>query len=179
MVKCPKCNYTLVLLEHRQKYKCAKCGRLFPQQEIDAREFREKNKLERQKDRKQWLKEARANTNAKKAISKIIGEINNPKHRKTKEEYYEKNRETIINQKRSYRLSLSDQQKKEQNEKRKARRYKNVEATRLQGRINYWKQRQRALAVQFVENEGYKAHNSSLGELVANISAKPVKRGRV
>ena len=34
MSKCPNCSYTLVLLEYRRKYKCPKCGKLFPQQEI-------------------------------------------------------------------------------------------------------------------------------------------------
>jgi len=43
MAKCLNCNYTLVLLEHRRKYKCAKCGKLFPQSEIDNKEFVEWN----------------------------------------------------------------------------------------------------------------------------------------
>ena len=127
MPKCPNCYYELVLLEHRQKYKCAKCGRLFPQLGIDSKEFREQNKREREQSRKQWLREVRNNYNAKKAIPKIIEEIKNPKPKKTKEKYYNKKRDTIINQKKSYRLSLSDQQKKEQNGKRKLRRYKNIE----------------------------------------------------
>ena len=49
MPRCLKCNYKLVLLEDRRKYKCAKCGKLFPQKEIDDKEFRELNKGEKEK----------------------------------------------------------------------------------------------------------------------------------
>ena len=89
MTKCPNCNYTLVLLEYRQKYKCAKCGRLFFQKEIDAKEFREQNEKEREKDRKQMKKEQIYDYRARKVIPKIIEEIKNPKSTKTKEEYYD------------------------------------------------------------------------------------------
>ena len=51
MPKCANCFYELVLLEHRQKYKCAKCGRLFPQKEIDTNEFVEWNKQRRAEER--------------------------------------------------------------------------------------------------------------------------------
>lgn len=170
MPKCPNCYYELVLLEHRAKYKCAKCGELFPQLEIDSKEFREQNKKERQESRKQWHRESSQNQHARKVIPKIIDELNNPKPKKTKERYYDEHRDTIIQQKKSYRLSLSDQQKKEQNEKRKVRRYKNIDATRLKGRINYWKQQQKALAVQFFENEPYTAYNTQSQGFLATYS---------
>jgi transcription initiation factor TFIIIB Brf1 subunit/transcription initiation factor TFIIB len=51
MPKCPNCEYMLVLLEKRMKYKCAKCGRLFRQKEIDIKEFAEWNKNERAKEK--------------------------------------------------------------------------------------------------------------------------------
>ncbi|MBM3247377.1 hypothetical protein FJZ17_02455 [Candidatus Pacearchaeota archaeon] len=63
MPKCPKCNYTLVLLEKRMKYKCAKCGRLFRQKEIDTKEFAEWNKKERRKEE----------TEAKSSYSELCG----------------------------------------------------------------------------------------------------------
>jgi DNA-directed RNA polymerase subunit RPC12/RpoP len=37
--RCPNCNYSLVLLERRAKYKCALCSKLFPQKEVDDKEF--------------------------------------------------------------------------------------------------------------------------------------------
>ena len=58
MPKCPNCDYLLVLLEHRRKYKCAKCGRLFLQQKVDSKEFREWNKKRREKAKKKALEES-------------------------------------------------------------------------------------------------------------------------
>ena len=57
MSKCPNCFYELVLLEHRRKYKCAKCSRLFPQVEIESKEFREWNKKKRLISRKEYTKD--------------------------------------------------------------------------------------------------------------------------
>ncbi len=162
MSKCPNCFYELVLLEKRRKYKCAKCGRLWKQKEIETKEFKELNKRERKESRKQLKKEANQDFQAKKIIPKIIEQLKNPKAKKTKEEYYGQNRDMIIQQKREYRKQLSEQEKKEQNEKRKARRYANIEVTRLNSRINYWRQQQKALALQYYENEVYTPYTISL-----------------
>ena len=51
MPRCPNCSYILVLLERRGKYKCAKCGKLYPQKEIDDKEFREHNKRQKERDK--------------------------------------------------------------------------------------------------------------------------------
>ncbi len=158
MSKCPNCYYELVLLEHRSKYKCAKCGKLWNQKKIDIKEFKEWNKRERQESRKLWKKEAERNYQAEKIIPKIIEDLKNPKPQKTKEQYYEENRDKIIQQKRDYRSVLSGQAKKEQNQKRKERRYKNIDATRIQGRINYWRQQQKLLALLTLENELFNAY---------------------
>ena len=78
-----------------------------------------------------------------------------------KKEYYAKYREHIILQKRMYRARLSEEKRLEQNRKRKERRYRNIESTRLQGRINYWRRKLRQsfiqphqqLNLQKIENE--------------------------
>jgi len=57
MPRCPNCFYELVLLEKRRKYKCAKCGKLFPQKEIDDKEFRERNKKRREQAKKEARRE--------------------------------------------------------------------------------------------------------------------------
>ena len=54
MQRCPNCSYALVLLERRGKYKCAKCGKLYPQKQIDDKEFREYNKREKGKDKEDY-----------------------------------------------------------------------------------------------------------------------------
>ena len=57
MPTCPNCSYNLVLLQHRNKYKCALCSRLFPQKEIDEREFRDRNKRQRILDIEDYKRE--------------------------------------------------------------------------------------------------------------------------
>ncbi len=163
MPKCPSpCFYELVLLENRGKYKCARCGKLWKQKDIDLAEFIRQNKREREEDREQLKRKAKQAYQAKKAIPKVIEDIKNPKPLKTKEEYYEENRDKIIQQKKEYRKGLSEQAKKEQNEKRKARRYMNIEYTRIQCRINYWKQQQKALALKTFSDGFYTPYSVGL-----------------
>jgi hypothetical protein len=152
MAKCPNCNYTLALLERRHKYRCAKCGRLFSKQEIGLKEFKEYNEAERKKARKQYKIEVSQNQMARKTIPKIIEELKNPKLPKPP-----RSKKSQAEQKREYRKKQTGQQKKEENEKRKARRMKNLEGTRLNGRIEYWKQKQRALALLYCDFKGFRA----------------------
>ncbi len=144
MPRCPNCNYELVLIPRRRKYKCPKCGKSFSQKEIELKEFQKFNKEERKKARKQKHREVMLNYQAKKIIPKIIEEIKNPKPKKSQAE-----------QKREYRKNLSGQQKKLQNEKRNARRHKNIDGTRLNSRIEYWRNKQKALALKILENKLY------------------------
>ena len=44
------CSFKLVLLPYRPRYKCAKCGRLFSQKEIENKSFRQWNEKERELD---------------------------------------------------------------------------------------------------------------------------------
>lgn len=157
MTKCPNCGYELVLLEKRMKYKCAKCGKIFPKKEIDEKEFKEWNKQQREDDWKEIhpkskLTRTKARFN-KKEYQKRWREKNKERLRKYSQKYYFIHRDTLVIKKKEYRKGLNGQQKKEQNEKRKTRRYKNIEDTRLQGRINYWKQQQKALALEMYENK--------------------------
>ena len=66
MLRCPNCSYKLVLLSYRPKYKCALCSKLFPQKDIESKEFREFNKRKNiedteiyEKERKEKLKKIR------------------------------------------------------------------------------------------------------------------------
>ena len=147
MPRCPNCNYELVLIPRRRKYKCPKCGKSFSQKEIELKEFHKLNKEERKKSRKQYLQESIRNSQAKKIIPKIIYELKNPKPVKSESE-----------KKKEYRKNLSGQQKKEQNEKRNERRLKNIDGTRLNGRIEYWRNKQKALALQILENRLYNGY---------------------
>ena len=57
MSTCPNCGYELVLLERRRKYKCALCSKLFPQVEIENKEFRNWNKVQKQLDFQKYEQE--------------------------------------------------------------------------------------------------------------------------
>jgi hypothetical protein len=196
MPNCPNCSYELTLIERRRRYKCSKCSRLYLQKLIDEKEFREWNRGERVKDRKEikaeynrqnvaryqrenkekvnayqrkWSKTDKAKAAFKRYYEKnkkVINEkakakrqLNKEKISEEKAKYYDLHRDTIIGQKRAYRLGLSEQKKKEQNEKRKARRHRNIDDTRLTCRINYWKMQQRALALKTFSDDGFKAYN--------------------
>ena len=155
MPTCPKCFYQLVFLERRGKYKCSKCGKLFYQKEIETKEFVEWNKRERKKEKEAFYgkpqKQKELSEYEKKQRMRLASKkwyYNNLEKVGT---YYKKNRERIIQQKRKYRKSLSGQRKILDNEKRKARRCENMEDTRANARIEYWKRRQKELALKKLE----------------------------
>lgn len=132
MPRCPNCFYELVLLGKRRKYKCAKCGRLFPQREIDDKEFREQNKKRRIGAKVKMKKEAR------KEYRKKYNEKNPDKVRKWAREYYErnKNKPEFIKKKRENHKKWrrkNPEKIKEYNEKYK----KNKELHNAQKR-EYW-----------------------------------------
>ena len=155
MPTCPKCFYQLVLLEHRSKYKCAKCGKLFSQIEIDRKEFVERNKRERKKDREAFYekpqKQKKLSEYEKKQRMKLTFKKWYYKNLEKVRDYYQKNRERIIQQKKEYRKRLSGQRKKLDNKKRKARRYVNIDYTRANSRIEYWRRKQKELALKKLE----------------------------
>jgi len=146
-------------LEKRRKYKCAKCGKLFSQKEIENEEFREWNKVRRKEDRKENEKQRYREIYQRKKRLRLQ---NKKEDGENKISYYKRNQEKIIQQKREYRKGLSGQRKKEENEKRNARRHSDVEGTRLNSRINYWRQQQRNLALLQLENDYEKAYDAQL-----------------
>lgn len=101
MPRCPNCNYALVLLEHRRKYKCAKCSGLFSQREIDDKEFREQNKKRREEAKKE----------AKREYKKQYALENQDKIREWMKNYYAKNREKILAKAREKTKQLSEEEK--------------------------------------------------------------------
>jgi len=95
MPKCPNCFYELVLLEHRKKYKCAKCSKLFFQTKIDADEFVKFNKKERKRDKELF--------NRKPPKKKKLSYLEKIKRsRECQRKYRENNREEYNRKKREY-----------------------------------------------------------------------------
>lgn len=166
MQRCPNCSYLLVLLSHRHKYKCAKCGKLFSQILIDNKEFREWNKRQRLQDieniklnRKQRmsLSEEERKNRAKESTKKWR-ENNKERCRELSEKNYCKNRDRILAKKKVYRQEI----KEKDNKRRKEYRYQQVNRTRQLARIHWWRQKQKALALRELKNMEEKAYNANI-----------------
>jgi len=120
MPRCPNCNYLLVLLENRRKYKCAKCSKLFSQREIDDAEFRVWNKKRRKEDKENIEKELQEMI--KSSNKKLTKEELHEKKLILQKKWNEKNREYINEYKRKYWAKHRDKllaKRKENYERRK------------------------------------------------------------
>lgn len=167
MPRCPKCQYILVLLEYRQKYKCAKCSKLFSQIKIDNKGFREWNEKQRELDRelmfKKRMKHKKQNKidiRERRALRGLRLLFRNRRIKLSKEErklrkiesdllYGENHREQrVLNSKIWF----------ENNKERKYQYFKdyrknNIERARLLTRIHFWRQKQKKLALEMLENK--------------------------
>lgn len=156
--RCPNCNFTLVLLEKRIKYKCPKCSKLYSKLEIDAKNFRKYNKVEREKSRKQYSKESNQNSQAKKIIPKIIEDLNKPRPQKTLDKYYRKNKAKIFAQRKAFRLANWQML----NERARLARKKNIVKKRFDVRLAMLRTKQRRLALEFLKNGVFTAYKPNL-----------------
>ena len=117
MPSCPNCSYKLVLLSSRSKYKCALCSKLYPEKEIEVREFQELNKRLKLEDIENYEKEKQEHLTRIKEIrddlsilfkgfpkaNKISSAKPNYLHT-LKREYYEQNKEKISQLGKEWRL---------------------------------------------------------------------------
>lgn len=166
---CPNCFYSLVLLSHRQKYKCAKCSKLFKQQEIDNREFRRWNEWQRIQD-VEHLKLQRKpriilSLEGRKQRARLATKRWRAEHRELcrthSQEHYEKNKSTILAKRKLYRQQTKDQS----NTWRKAYRQRQITRTQHLARIHWWRYKQKSLALHYLENNTYEAYTSILKNL--------------
>ena len=137
MPRCPNCNYSLVLLEHRRKYKCAKCGKLFPQKEIEDKEFREFNKKRREESKKE----------SKKEYKKLYAQENRERISAWMREYYEKNKEKIKEQQRKW-VAKNPEKIKEYQRKYRGKNHDKINAQKR----GYWASNHEHLLVKRKEN---------------------------
>ncbi|MDD5331489.1 MAG: hypothetical protein PHE43_01540 [Candidatus Nanoarchaeia archaeon] len=151
MLRCPNCGYLLVLLPKRNKYKCSRCGGLFPQKEIDNKEFREW-------DERQRLQDVENIKSEKKPKIKLSEEEKIKRAKESREKNYYKNRDKILVRKKEYRREI----KERENVRRKAYRYQEIERTRQLSRIHWLRQRQKALALGWLKNTEEKAYNANI-----------------
>ncbi|MBI2106561.1 hypothetical protein HYT57_01120 [Candidatus Woesearchaeota archaeon] len=132
MARCIKCNYLLVLLPKRNKYKCPRCSSLFPEKEIDNKEFRIYNQRQRDIDREE-----------------LEFEIKQYKEEKLKRR--------LERQKKLQKKLWRQNNNEHYREWKKQHRLKQIEKIRQQDRIQFWRKQQKALVLQRLENEQYKA----------------------
>jgi len=185
MTRCPNCSYKLVLLSFRPKYKCALCSKLYPKKEIEVKEFQEFNKRRRIEDIEIYEKERKEYLVRIREIKKDLRLLFNGFSKTPKEyrkEYYEKNKDKIkqlnkewrlrnreydLNRKQEYRkrnrelLNTKAKIKRQANPeperlKNRIRRAKNRDMMRTYGMIQHYRTKQKALALQYLENDDFK-----------------------
>ena len=166
MARCIKCSYLLVLLPKRNKYKCSKCSSLFPQKDIENKEFRVWNKRQRLQDienikpeKKPRIKlsEEEKTRRTKESIKKWR-ERNKERCRELSEINYEKNKDKILAGKKAYRQEIKDKDRI----RRKDYRHQQIDRTRQLARIHWWRQKQKALALRELKNMEEKAYNPNI-----------------
>ena len=159
MPRCPNCQYILVLLEHRRKYKCAKCSRLYFQKYIENKEFEEYNKRQRILDKENLKSERKQKTKLsneeKKLRAKNYRLNHKTEHRVHSQNFYEKNKDKILANKKTYRLNS----KIKYNAWRRNYRAEQQDRIRLLTRISFWRNKQKKLAVEMLEKWGTYARN--------------------
>ena len=159
MSTCQSCGYELVLLERRLKYKCALCSRLYSQKEVENKTFRIWNEKQKENDLHNLDLE-------EKKINKLVQEnkilkafrflFKERKIKQSKEEILQKKQEYYLKNKQIINLNgkIRRQNNLEAyNKRRKDWRDKNLEIMRVYGQIQHYRSRQKALALQYLENK--------------------------
>ena len=168
---CPHCSYKLVLLSRRPKYKCALCSRLYSQKLIDNKEFQEWNLRERKSDRHLFIKEELDKLKQKewsnlmkgfrflfrfktKNVRKYKGVLLTKEEKlERKSQYYFNNRENELLRNKIYRQNNLEKT----NARKKHWCKSNALITSRYNLVQHYRQRQKALALQYLENDTKKA----------------------
>lgn len=180
MARCTKCNYLLVLLPKKNKYKCAKCSSLFAKREIDNKEFRNYNQRQRETDietlnleikqqKEEKLKkriERQKKLIERKKRLKLTEEERKQRKKEYDRKYYYQHREDKLLQKKLWRQTNNQHYR----EWKKQHRLKQREKIRQQDRIQFWRKQQKALALQRLENNEYKAPKPEIQSSVSTYS---------
>src|SRR3989344_5923607 len=156
MPRCPNCSYKLVLLSSRPKYKCALCSKFYPKKEIEVKEFQEFNKRRRiedienyEKERKEYLARIRQ---IKKSLRLLFNGFSKTPKEYRKEYYRKKNREVFNAKAKLKRQNNPEPERTRQNKYRG----ENRAIMRTYGMMQYYRTKQKALALQYLENDEFK-----------------------
>ena len=141
--RCPNWSFALVLLKRRRRYKCAKCGRIYYQKEIDDKEFREYNTRQRERDKDEFERQKLL----RRKTLKYRKKSDNPQKQKKLREYslrhYYKHRDRLLIQKKEYRRK----NKAKLNEYRQRYRKTDPNLTQVMSRIWYWRRMQKQVVL--------------------------------
>lgn len=187
---CPNCSYKLVLLSSRPKYKCALCSGLYPEKEIEVKEFQKLNKRLRIEDIENYEKERKEHFTTIRKVKHDLRLLFNgfPKTNKIdKEAYYQKNKEKIRQLSREWRLRNREYDLKrkieygkenrkirnlkarlrrqdslqQERERKKAWRNNKLPTMKTYGMIQHYRTKQKALALQYLKNDTYSLSNNN------------------
>ncbi len=173
MPRCPNCSYMLVLLERRRKYKCAKCGNLYPQKDIELKDFKKWNLRQRISDKENIKKESKPKgkrpvlteeeriERAKAYMKKYYTE-NKEKFRERGLEYRKKNRAKERERERIWRENNQERynarkreyyrrNKERLNKKSVERRRMNFDKYSCSHKLGKLKKKQKQLAVRMID----------------------------
>lgn len=182
MSRCPNCSYVLVFLSDRAKYKCAKCSGVFPQKEIDNKEFRNWNKRQKELDKenlKQTIKQERTINRIRVSKPKLSPEERKLREKEYNKTHYNKNKDKILSKQREKYWENHEKELgrcriyRENNRKKKSiynkkwiqankEHYKqwlksylnnNKTENKLKKRLGHWRNKQKLLTLQFFKNE--------------------------
>jgi len=171
---CPNCNYELILLSNRTKYKCALCSKLYPQKFIDNIEFRELNKRQKLMDVENIDKEQKEELIRLKELKKSIRLLfknktsnewklgDRDKYNELKREYWNKKAEHL----NSKRRELYNSRKNEILNHQKQWELNNQHNHRMKRRLADLREYQKQLAVKMLENRQYKPSTAKIQEVL-------------
>jgi len=182
MPTCPNCNYELVLLSSRLKYKCPLCSKLYSKKLIENKTFRIWNKKQKEQDlhnlqleikqRKESLQERKILKSLKllfkekRHYNKLTPEEKEQRIKNYSKWYYHKNKEKLLEQDDKWRqanpekYSLTNKRwlAKNKDKRRnflKAYRIRNLSLEQQNLRLAHWRRKQKALADTYLKNTDY------------------------
>ena len=139
---------------------------MFPQKEIDNKEFRAWNKRQRLQDIENIKPEKKIRIKLSdeeriiraKESAKLWRKHNKERCRELAEINYEKNKDKILARKKVYRQEIKDKGRI----RRKEYRYQQIDRTRQLARIHWWRQKQKDLVLRELKNTEEKAYNANI-----------------
>lgn len=172
--RCPNCEYVLVLLEGRRKFKCAKCGKLFPQKLVEDEHFKKWNKKQREIERhnqqveknlkeqeKLDKKELKKAKNLQKSLNLLFNglKLSTPEEKRErrlqlKREWAVNNPEKVKEMNRKWLSKVRDKRYDYINNWKRL----NLDKSRMNQRLAYWRQQQSKLALEQFKTENPEVH---------------------